>query len=168
MFVGTSYTEVNDVDFFNLGFTARQDYFTHFEPSQSFVGAKTGDPRDKNNNKNKNKNRKQQKQTNKKNKQKEKKTTTTKNKTKNNNNNKKTTPDHLACLSVTGAASRMSNKITGKFVLFCFLFFSNIMKSFCTRVPEHVSFRPKIKNTRVFTNPTGPTLQFLSPFWKKK
>ena len=28
-------------------FTARQDYFTHFEPSQSLGGAKTGDPREK-------------------------------------------------------------------------------------------------------------------------
>ena len=28
---------------FNLGFTARQDYFTNFEPSQSLGGAKTGD-----------------------------------------------------------------------------------------------------------------------------
>ena len=26
---------------------ARQDYFTHFEPSQSLGGAKTGDPREK-------------------------------------------------------------------------------------------------------------------------
>ena len=30
-----------------LGFTPRQDYFTHFEPSQSLGGAKTGDPREK-------------------------------------------------------------------------------------------------------------------------
>ena len=29
------------------GVTARQNYFTHFEPSQSLVGAKTGDPREK-------------------------------------------------------------------------------------------------------------------------
>ena len=29
------------------GFTARQYYFTHFEPSQSLGGAKTGDPREK-------------------------------------------------------------------------------------------------------------------------
>ena len=28
-------------------FTARQDYFTHFEPSQSSGGAKTGYPREK-------------------------------------------------------------------------------------------------------------------------
>ena len=28
---------------FYLGFTARQDYFTHFEPSQALGGAKTGD-----------------------------------------------------------------------------------------------------------------------------
>ena len=28
-------------------FTARQDYFTHFEPGQSKGGAKTGDPRQK-------------------------------------------------------------------------------------------------------------------------
>ena len=27
--------------------TARQDYFTHFKPSQSVGGAKTGDPREK-------------------------------------------------------------------------------------------------------------------------
>ena len=33
--------------FFYLGFTARQDYFTHFEPCQSINGAKTGDPREK-------------------------------------------------------------------------------------------------------------------------
>ena len=26
---------------------ARQDYFTHFEPSQSLGGAKMGDPREK-------------------------------------------------------------------------------------------------------------------------
>ena len=30
-----------------MGFTARQDYFTHFEPSQSVGGAKTGDRREK-------------------------------------------------------------------------------------------------------------------------
>ena len=30
-----------------MGFTARQDYFTHFEPSQSVGGAKMGDPREK-------------------------------------------------------------------------------------------------------------------------
>ena len=29
------------------GVTARQDYFTHFEPSQSIVWLKTGDPREK-------------------------------------------------------------------------------------------------------------------------
>ena len=29
------------------GFTANQDYFTYFEPSQSLGGAKTGDPREK-------------------------------------------------------------------------------------------------------------------------
>ena len=34
--------------FFYLGFTARQDYyFTHFEPRQSYGGAKMGDPREK-------------------------------------------------------------------------------------------------------------------------
>ena len=33
--------------FFYLGFTTHQDYFTHFEPSQSLGGAKTGDPREK-------------------------------------------------------------------------------------------------------------------------
>ena len=30
-----------------LGFTARQYYFTHFEPGQSSGGAKTGNPREK-------------------------------------------------------------------------------------------------------------------------
>ena len=30
-----------------LGFTARQDYFTHFEQSQSLDGAKTEDSREK-------------------------------------------------------------------------------------------------------------------------
>ena len=34
--------------FFYLGFTACQGYFTHFEPSQSLGGTKTGDPREKN------------------------------------------------------------------------------------------------------------------------
>ena len=34
-------------DFFYLGFTAHQDYFTHFEPSQSVDWANTGDPREK-------------------------------------------------------------------------------------------------------------------------
>ena len=29
------------------GLTARQDYFTHFEPSQSVGGEKTADPREK-------------------------------------------------------------------------------------------------------------------------
>ena len=33
--------------FYILGFTARQDYLTHFEPSQSLGGSKTGDPREK-------------------------------------------------------------------------------------------------------------------------
>ena len=33
--------------FFYLGFTAHQDYFTHFERSQSLDGAKMGDPREK-------------------------------------------------------------------------------------------------------------------------
>ena len=32
---------------FYLGFTTRQDYFTHFELSQSLGGAKMGDPREK-------------------------------------------------------------------------------------------------------------------------
>ena len=36
----------DEIDIFNLGFTARQDYFTHFEPSQSVSGAKTGNPRE--------------------------------------------------------------------------------------------------------------------------
>ena len=31
--------------FFYLGFIARQDYFTHFQPSQLLGGAKTGDPK---------------------------------------------------------------------------------------------------------------------------
>ena len=31
-----------------LGFTARQYYFTHFEPSESEGVAKTGDPQEKN------------------------------------------------------------------------------------------------------------------------
>ena len=35
------------VFFFHLGFTTHQDYFTHFEPSQSLGGAKMGDPREK-------------------------------------------------------------------------------------------------------------------------
>ena len=34
-------------DLFYLGLTARQEYFTHFEPSQSLSGAKTRDPREK-------------------------------------------------------------------------------------------------------------------------
>ena len=33
--------------FYYLGFTAREDNFTHFEPSQSKGGAKTGDPQEK-------------------------------------------------------------------------------------------------------------------------
>ena len=33
--------------FFHLGFTACQDYFIHFEPSQSLGGAKMGNPREK-------------------------------------------------------------------------------------------------------------------------
>ena len=32
---------------FVFEFTARQDYFTHFEPSPSLDGAKTDDPREK-------------------------------------------------------------------------------------------------------------------------
>ena len=32
---------------FYLGFAARQDYFTHFEPSQSLDGARMGDPQKK-------------------------------------------------------------------------------------------------------------------------
>ena len=31
----------------DLGITALQDYFAHFESSKSFGGAKTGDPREK-------------------------------------------------------------------------------------------------------------------------
>ena len=33
--------------FFHLDFTASQDYFNHFEPSQSYGGAKTTDPQEK-------------------------------------------------------------------------------------------------------------------------
>ena len=33
--------------FFYLGFMTCQDYFTHFEPSQSLSGAKMGDPQEK-------------------------------------------------------------------------------------------------------------------------
>ena len=33
--------------YFYFGFTAHQNYFTHFEPSQSLGGAKTGGPREK-------------------------------------------------------------------------------------------------------------------------
>ena len=36
----------HNICFIYLGFTARQDYFTHFEPSQSLCGVKTGDPRE--------------------------------------------------------------------------------------------------------------------------
>ena len=43
---GTNDTS-QDFFFFYLGFTARQDYFTHFEPSQSQGGAKIGDPWEK-------------------------------------------------------------------------------------------------------------------------
>ena len=32
--------------FFYLGFTAHQDYFTHFDPNQSWGGAKPVDPRE--------------------------------------------------------------------------------------------------------------------------
>ena len=32
---------------FDLGFTTRQNHFTHFEPNQSFGGAKTGDTQEK-------------------------------------------------------------------------------------------------------------------------
>ena len=38
-----------DIRFFYLGFTAGQDYFTHFEPRQSLGGAKMGGPPRKNN-----------------------------------------------------------------------------------------------------------------------
>ena len=34
-------------DLLYLGLTARQDYFTHFEPSQLLGEAKRGDPREK-------------------------------------------------------------------------------------------------------------------------
>ena len=37
----------NLICFLYLGFTARHDYFTNFEPSQSLGGAKTGTPRGK-------------------------------------------------------------------------------------------------------------------------
>ena len=36
-----------DLIFSGLGFTAHQDYFTHFEPHQTLDGAKTGDPEEK-------------------------------------------------------------------------------------------------------------------------
>ena len=36
-----------DYWYFYLAFTARQDYFTHHEPSQSLGGVKTGRPREK-------------------------------------------------------------------------------------------------------------------------
>ena len=32
---------------FYFGFSAHQDYFTHFEPSQSLSGVTTGDPQEK-------------------------------------------------------------------------------------------------------------------------
>ena len=38
---------VSRMHFSYLDFTACQDYFTHFEPSHSLGGAKTGDPREK-------------------------------------------------------------------------------------------------------------------------
>ena len=37
----------NSFFFFDLEFTALQDYFTHFKPCQSVGAAKTGDPREK-------------------------------------------------------------------------------------------------------------------------
>ena len=39
----------NILKFFDsdLGYTAREDYYTHFDPSQTWGGAKTGDPREK-------------------------------------------------------------------------------------------------------------------------
>ena len=42
-------TNINYFNFFafNFSFTARQDYFTHSEPSQLLGGAKMGDPREK-------------------------------------------------------------------------------------------------------------------------
>ena len=36
-----------NIFFFYFGLTAHQDYFTHFEPSQSLGGAKMGDPQEK-------------------------------------------------------------------------------------------------------------------------
>ena len=39
--------KLHDFFFFYLGFTACQDYFTHFEPSQSLGGSKTGDPQER-------------------------------------------------------------------------------------------------------------------------
>ena len=36
--------DVDEIFFFDLGFTARLDYFTHYELSQSPGGAKTADP----------------------------------------------------------------------------------------------------------------------------
>ena len=38
---------LNTSELFYLGFTTCQDNFTHFEPSQSLGGAKTGDPKKK-------------------------------------------------------------------------------------------------------------------------
>ena len=35
------------ISFFDLGFMAHEDYFTHFELSQSLGGAKMGQPREK-------------------------------------------------------------------------------------------------------------------------
>ena len=37
----------NAILFLNSSFTARQDYITHFEPSQSLGGTKTGDSLEK-------------------------------------------------------------------------------------------------------------------------
>ena len=45
MFLVKHYT-ILLLSFFDLGFKARQDYFTHFEPSQLLGGAKTGNPRE--------------------------------------------------------------------------------------------------------------------------
>ena len=39
------YLSVKQLGRFYLGFTAHQDYFTYFAPSQSLGGAKTGDSR---------------------------------------------------------------------------------------------------------------------------
>ena len=43
----TIYVYSTQYFFLLFGLTARQDYFTHFEPSQSLSGARMGDPWEK-------------------------------------------------------------------------------------------------------------------------